>query len=96
MQEQEELGDAVSENEGADGAINIIIEPQEQETDNLKLSEEFDNERIQNTINNIALNQEQEQDELRCSIIDNKIESGEEELQNEEAVTGHAGNSMFN
>lgn len=44
-----------SDGEGEDRSINIIIEPQEQENDNIKLSEEFDNDRIQNTINNIAL-----------------------------------------
>jgi hypothetical protein len=37
---------------------------------NLKLSEEFDNEKIQHTLHNIAMSQEE--DQLRCSIIDNK------------------------
>ena len=63
----DEVGSA-SEGDGPDRSINIIIEPQEQENDNVKLSEEFDNERIQNTINNIAL--KQEADQLRCSILD--------------------------
>ena len=45
-QEQQEEEVEASENEAVDGSINIIIEPQEQENDNLKLSEEFDNERI--------------------------------------------------
>lgn len=33
---------------------------------------------------------------MRCSIIDNKIESGEEELQQEAPTAGHPANSMFN
>ena len=62
------------------GSINIIIEPQEQIDNTIKLSEEFDNDKIQNTINNIALNQENlEDDHLKCSIIDDKIDSGSDE-----------------
>lgn len=91
-QDQQEAEEASPENEAMDGSINIIIEPQEQENDQIKLDDEFDNERIQNTINNIAMNQEH--DQLRCSIIDDKIDSGEE-LQTAQPVSQPMG-SMFN
>lgn len=88
----DEAGSA-SEGDGPDRSINIIIEPQEQEDDNVKLSEEFDNERIQNTINKIAL--KQEADQLRCSILDDRMDTCEEELQPDPYPVGQGANSMF-